>query len=319
MDKMAIQELIEKYYLGETSLEEDDQLMELVLADSSEQYQSEKAQFRHFKELKVTASTQPFVADLNKKNQGFLFQKAFSNQLLRLAASLLLLAGGSYVIYSINDQAIEVSTDSATTKEILLQDGSVVSLHFDSKLTYPKNFDRDTREVTLEGEGFFNISKDAQRPFIVHTFQTTTKVVGTEFNLRGYANDHSIQLDVVSGMVLFGADSTVGVRAGNSIAYEKDTKILSKSIDNIPNTAAWFKKQLVFENVELRSVFNDLENYFHVKFEIVDQDLLRCHFSGKFVDPSLRDVLSVLKYSLKITYTNKKGIYYINGKGCAQN
>lgn len=319
MDKMAIQELIEKYYLGETSLEEDDQLMELVLADSSEQYQSEKAQFRHFKELKVTASTKPFVVDLNKKDQGFLFQKAFSNQLLRLAASLLLLAGVSYVIYSINNQAIEVSTDSATTKAILLQDGSVVSLHFDSKLTYPKKFDENKREVTLEGEGFFNISKDAQRPFIVHTFQTTTKVVGTEFNLRGYANDHSIQLDVVSGMVLFGADSTVGVRAGNSIAYEKDTKILSKSIDNIPNTAAWFKKQLVFENVELRSVFNDLENYFHVKFEVVDQDLLRCHFSGKFVDPSLRDVLSVLKYSLKITYTNKKGIYYINGKGCAQN
>ena len=316
---MAIQELIEKYYLGETSLEEDDQLMELLLADSSEQYQSEKAQFRHFKGLKFTASTKPFVVDLNKKDQGFLFQKAFSNQLLRLAASLLLLAGISYVIYSISNQAIEVSTDSATTKEILLQDGSVVSLHFDSKLTYPKNFDSDKREVTLEGEGFFNISKDAQRPFIVHTFQTTTKVVGTEFNLRGYANDHSIQLDVVSGMVLFGADSSVGVRAGNSIAYEKDTKILSKSIDNIPNTAAWFKKQLVFENMELRSVFNDLENYFHVKFEIVDQDLLRCHFSGKFVDPSLRDVLSVLKYSLKITYANKKGIYYINGKGCAQN
>lgn len=316
MDKMAIQELIEKYYLGETSLEEDDQLMELVLADSSEQYQSEKAQFRHFNKLKVTASTKPFVADLNKKDQGFLFQKAFSNQLLRLAASLLLLAGVSYVIYSISKQTIEVSTDSAATKEILLQDGSVISLHFDSKLTYPKKFDENKREVTLEGEAFFNISKDAQRPFIVHTFQTTTKVVGTEFNLRGYVKDNVIQLDVLSGLVLFGADSLVGVKAGNSINYEKDTKILSKSKDNIPNTAAWFKKQLVFDNAELRSVFNDLENYFHVKFEIVDQDLLRCHFSGKFVDPSLRDVLSVLKYSLKINYTNKKGVYYFNGKGC---
>jgi ferric-dicitrate binding protein FerR (iron transport regulator) len=236
---------------------------------------------------------------------------------MRVAAGILLAISITYMIFSLSKQQNEIFTDANSTKKIILEDGSIILLHFDSKLTFPKKFDSDKREVTLEGEAFFNISKDEQRPFIVHTFQTTTRVVGTEFNVRGYAKDNVIQLDVVSGLVLFGADSLVDVKAGNSINYEKDTKILSKSTVNIPNTAAWFKKQLVFDNVELRSVFYDLENYFHVKFEIVDQELLSCHFSGKFVDPSLRDLLSVLQYSLKISYTNKKGIYYINGKGCA--
>src|SRR5579872_3819268 len=201
MSREDIQRLIEKYYRGETTLEEDALLFNCLRSDTSSDFQSEKAQFLFFE---IAREDKPgrllfdkAEAD-TKENVHFRF--GFT---LRIAAVLVIAFGLAYSIFIfVRSPLIEISTEANAKQEIKLPDGSHVWLHSSSQLRYPRKFDKDNREVFLDGEAYFEIVKDPAKPFIVHAHETTTKVVGTSFDLRNYGKEEQVELTVFTGKVI---------------------------------------------------------------------------------------------------------------------
>ena len=154
------------------------------------------------------------------------------NRMVGIAASVLLVFGvalGFYLksntanpvaIYdpSTQEDMIETVNKSDKVMKIALEDGSQVTLHPHSKLHYPEKFGDNTREVYLEGEGFFEVQKNPAKPFFVYTGNVTTKVLGTSFYVKSIDGVKKIEVEVVSGRVS---------------VYEKENKNINK--DNQTN------------------------------------------------------------------------------------
>lgn len=96
---------------------------------------------------------------------------------------------------------IEISTPKGVRDSVLLSDGSKIFLNGGSDLKYPRQFTGDTREVSFTGEGYFEIAKNAKKPFLINTELIEVKVLGTKFNLKAYANDISVETMLEEGRV----------------------------------------------------------------------------------------------------------------------
>jgi transmembrane sensor len=318
MNSQQVGDLIEKYYLGETTAEEDQQLSIFLANDKSDLYQSEKAQFLFY----IASGEQKASKLLNER-----IEKGISpvtilfsiRTISKLAAILVITLGlGYYFVVQRDSQTIEIITQKSNNTKVQLPDGSTVWINQLSKLSYPKKFDNTVREVYLEGQAYFEVTKDSKKPFVVHSLQATTKVVGTSFNIRSYKEDENIELTVYTGKVLFGSDKKLEVLAGSQMIFKKKENQLTEIRFKNLNSLAWKNKELKYEDAELRIVFHDLERYFNVKFEIQQKQLLQCHFSGTFFEPKLQEVLNVIKYVLAIEYQQEENTIYISGQSCGK-
>jgi len=318
MNRGEIRDLIEKYYSGETSIEEERALLNFLESDTSTEFQSEKAQFLFFKKSQNEKPTKDLFKDeatLEKK-----IVKINFGLVSRIAALLVIALGLGYIIFTLfNKPLVEHTTQANVQSEIKLPDGSLVWIHNHSQLRYPPVFDKNYREVFLEGEAYFEIKKDTTRPFIVHTHDAATKVVGTSFDLRNYAREAHVELTVFTGKVIFGSTKKVEVTSVNPMIYEKKDGQLHQSSLRGFNTLAWKTKRLKFEDTPLDLVLIDLARYYNVRFEIRSKEKMDCHFNGDFNNPQLEDMLNALSFSMNIKFQLNNGVYYIDGHNCGAN
>jgi transmembrane sensor len=238
-----------------------------------------------------------------------------------VAASIAALVVLSVSVYFFNKgkELITASTLQGQMQEILLADGTKVILNKNSSFTYPGKFSGDTREVNLQGEAFFEVAKNAEKPFIIQTPTSSVRVVGTSFNVRAYDAEQSVEVNVVTGKVAFGDKSgknKVLLLPGNKGSMSKrDSKIaVDKTYES--NFSAWQTKKISFSGTKLDRVLGTLENYFEVEFKVSDQKIYNCSFTGNFEQPNINEVLDVLSASMGITWTKSGTIYTLQGEGC---
>jgi len=317
MNSQEIKELLKKYYLGETSLDEDRDIKHYLENDQTGSYQSEKAQFLFYQTVAKEVSHKLPNLDLDEDKTRKSYKYISIQMFYRLAAILFISVGFGYIYVNyFRVTMTELITQSNTLDNAMLPDGTHVWLGRQSTLTYPPVFDIATREVFLEGEAYFEVAENPRQPFIVHASQTTTKVVGTAFNLRSYHKEDKVELSVYSGKVLFGATTQMELKHNDQSIYQKNTGELKKGAIKNANTLAWKEKTLVFENALLKDVFTDLQRYFSIKIEVGNKDLLECHFNGNFKNPRLRDILGALSYSMNLDYELVNDVCLINGQSC---
>lgn len=157
---------------------------------------------------------------------------------------------------------------------IRLADGSTVVLGVHSKMHYPPSFDDlPTREVYLEGEAFFDISKDSLKPFIVHTGKVRTSVLGTAFNIKAFPHQNDITVTVKRGKVRVDADEkTLGIIIPQQqIVYNKNEgRSVSKTVD--PDVYLTLNhNDLFFDDLTFQEAARLLEDRFNVKIVITDE------------------------------------------------
>ncbi|WP_164849874.1 FecR family protein [Mucilaginibacter limnophilus] len=218
---------------------------------------------------------------------------------------------------------LEVSAANGNVTHIKLSDGTNIWLNSGSKLAYPETFRGDHREITLTGEGFFDVVHNADMPFIVHTGDITTHVLGTSFNIRAYANEKLVKIDVASGKVGvvptensnvdFG---TVYLTPSQGVAFNKGTHSITKSTGvDIASISSWSKGKLVFKNSPLPEVIKSLSRKFNCNIT-ADNNLSSCYVSADFTNVPLKDIVAVIaklvKGKAEATGTN----YHLKGKGC---
>ena len=225
--------------------------------------------------------------------------------------------------YQILDVVAPVANKQIVAKNgqmvnITLGDGTKVWINGGSKLTYPENFRGKLREITLEGEAFLDVAHDAQRSFIVHTGSIKTQVLGTSFNVKAYADDGFVKVDVVTGRVGVVAPSskTVFLTPAEEVVMNKKNhnSVTAQGVD-LNALTGWKDGELVFRNMPLPEVLNTLQRRFNIELK-ADANLARCSISANFTKVSLQNIMVIISRIVKGKAVQDKFGYHIKGKGC---
>jgi len=131
--------------------------------------------------------------------------------------------------------------------DLILSDGTHVWLNADSKLKYPVTFGNDAREVELEGEGYFKVTKDEKKPFRVVVKKQTVEVLGTEFNVDAYPGERNTYTTLVSGKVKVDADGQTVILNPGMQSVVNDEKMYTRKV-NVAEVISWRNGMFVLEN-----------------------------------------------------------------------
>lgn len=228
-----------------------------------------------------------------------------------------------------------IVTQKGSRSRTLLADGTTVWLNAGSKLTYESDFNGATREVRLEGEAFFDVVKQPQRPFIVHASGIDIKVLGTTFNVKSYPDDKNVETILYKGsvQVLRQQDS-----AGKAIQLKPNQKLVlpknaaneplklsneklssPKTVPGISLTyidttkeesqrieTAWVYSRLEFEGESFEEVAKKMERWYNVSISFTDDKAKQLKVVGKFENENVEQAFAALKEGFPINYKINK-------------
>lgn len=255
------------------------------------------------------------------------FRNLFTNPFIRLAAALifaaLLLVSGYEVFFnpSAKRNLLELSVNSHVLNTFTLPDGTLVSLNSNTKLIYPKKFVGSTREVTIEGEAFFDVKPNKTKPFIIYAGNAQIKVLGTSFNVNAYPESKLVEVTVETGrvQVLDKTDKSVQTNELILTPGDKGTLIfesnsLTKTTNQNPNFLAWKTRNLIFKATSLDEVIQDLANVYKVDIRIADSNLNKLLLTAQFNNYSLDFILEVIETTFKIEAQKVEGQYILKAR-----
>jgi transmembrane sensor len=252
---------------------------------------------------------------------------------IRIAAAVLIVIIGTWILYLFLDRFNSIPQTTAwveapqTTliakkiKQLTLPDGTQVWLNAKSSLRYSPDFNGETREVFLEGEAYFDVKKDKNRPFIVYTQDIQVKVLGTAFTVKSYKNDNTSETTLVRGKVRvekYGVltKESIELLPNQRVVYTRNSEALQKSEVVADQRTTWKEGTLRFENEPLDNVIKTMERWYDVRIVLNEVHDAECRLTASIDRESLEEMLQLLKTTTGITYTVSENIIYIDGKIC---
>ena len=205
-------------------------------------------------------------------------------------------------------QYVEVRSEVGMVSSFHLPDGTKVWLNSGSRLRYPTHFKEKQRQIEMEGQAYFEVTKNPHRPFLVKLASDyAIQVVGTKFNVTAYADEDEIETTLVEGSVQLklGLDANLKtlklVPKEKSIYYKAKRKIFIEKIDPYLESC-WKDGYLIFKEHPMTSVLKILSRRYHVHFEVKDKKVYTSVITGKFKDETLSQVLKYLELASHIHY-----------------
>lgn len=233
-------------------------------------------------------------------------------------------------------QKNEIVAAKGARSNIVLPDGSRVWLNSDSKLTYDAKFNDAVREVTLEGEAYFDVVKNTGRPFIVHTSGIDVRVLGTAFNIKSYARESTIEATLIHGsievlnkkepkspkVILRPHEKLIFNKEEHEFAGTGDTKpaeapglkghtdiSITALPKNIPDTSlietSWVYNRLLFDGDTFSELAVKMERWFNIRISFSDEKIanyrLRGVFENENIDEALKALQTIVSFTYKIT------------------
>lgn len=351
MESQYLHRLIQKNIDGSATIEEQEELLKWIAA--SEENRAYYEEVKHYEDLAARTNAKANfdkqaawkrvksgyeLAKLQKQNEQESKKKKY--RVLRLALSaaasvILAFYIGTYWgdnMKSASDDTVvyhKISAPLGSKSEILLPDSSVVWLNAGSSLRYSSDFNKDSRTVELQGEGFFDIRKNFEKKFIIKTSEIDIKVYGTKFNLKAYPEDLTIATSLEEGTVsIIKSDAPnaeeLFLRPDQKMVYykhqielehlglsdnEKEAHLAKRGsfelINNIDMAEVkdWKDNRWVIVNQDLGELSKEFERRFKVQIAFADPDIRAYTFTGTLEDESLEQILQVIQLSAPIKYT----------------
>jgi len=188
--------------------------------------------------------------------------------------------------------------------EITLQDGTKVWLNAKTTLTFPSQFSGNNREVKLDGEGFFDVTHNKAKSFIVNTRKFNVKVLGTKFNLIAYSGNEDFKTSLLEGSVEVmqqGRTNGIMLKPNEQAFLENDRMIIS-SIKNM-DYFLWREGIISFDDASFTELINRLELYFDLTIEVKKTQILNYRYTGKFrMKDGVEHILQVLQLINRFEY-----------------
>jgi len=271
----------------------------------------------------------PLISHIVHKKKSFLFLAVKCT----VAACILLVSG--YYIWGFTIQSNKPLFNSYITqlgerKNVQLPDGTFITLNAGSKLEIGKDYGKLNRDVTLTGEAFFDVKRNKNLPFIVHTYGMTVKALGTAFNVKAYSEEQEIETSLIRGLVEVTVKNTHPVKLilhpnqkvnwrnpslskGNESLFKlndttagaeekKWVQDLAKSDRGEVEEIAWLQNKLVFSDNTLEEISTTLKRWYGINIEFNDDAVRQYRFTGTFEKEKLETILAILKESRSFHY-----------------
>lgn len=249
------------------------------------------------------------------------------NTLYRVAAILLigtlLSLAGIYMSGVTESEEIPVvmverSNPVGQISEFILPDGSTVWLSAASTLEYPETFSEMERTVELNGEAFFEVQTDADRPFVVNSGPLTTSVLGTSFNITAYQDDPDMVVTLATGKVevaVQGSEQKLVLEPNQKVSYKTYSGLSDVSQIDARLARAWIQRELIFIREDFATIARTFERWYGVEFVFEDESLKDETFVYHFKELSLQNSMIVLKELAEFEYEIEEERVVINRSG----
>jgi ferric-dicitrate binding protein FerR (iron transport regulator) len=238
----------------------------------------------------------------------------------KVAAFLLIPIVGIGILYGLNQftqssvQYTETIAPRGQKSQIVLADGTKVWLNSDTKIRYPGSFSEKQRDVYLDGEAFFEVTKSKQQPFVVHTSDLDVKVLGTKFNVKAYQDEDQIETSLFEGKInlLYRSPDAADqvekeVNPGQSFAYNKTKHQLGGNRFPQEEIDGWKKNQLIFKDDTFSNLVRKVERWYDVEV-VYDQNLFndRRLTVELYEGERLERLMEVISLALSVNYKYEK-------------
>lgn len=224
------------------------------------------------------------------------------------AAAVMLLFAlhmGWYIAQHRAIDVIETITETGQKSNIILPDGSRVWLNSASKVSYNSDFNVKNRNISLQGEAYFEVAEGHDHPFVVKAQDISVTAIGTKFNIRAYNEDNTITTTLVEGKVMTEASSqTLMLNPNQEAVYDKVSGIISKSdLKDDAYAVPWMQNSILFQNHSLEEIAVILERMYNVNI-VFDDDIVRKYsFTGLIRNNSLSNILELISGTSPVNYT----------------
>jgi ferric-dicitrate binding protein FerR (iron transport regulator) len=235
---------------------------------------------------------------------------------------------------AVTNDFIEKRNNSGHPQVIVLEDSSIVTLFPGSGIKYPLHFRESIREVYMQGEAFFEVHKNARRPFYVYNNSIITHVLGTSFTVRADNINNNVQVDVRTGRVevienrellkrpAIAKANGIILTPNQKVTYHESSGQFETSLSDRPvpltreKTTAIPARNLVFDETPLSVVLKEIEEQFGIEIVVEDETILDHVFTGDISKPELFMKLELVCKSLSICYEVKGTRILIRNQGC---
>lgn len=321
---MSIEELLPLYIEGSVTPELS-LLVEQWLAESEEHqkvYEQELALYRDMDVLLTMDSVDQDEAK-SKVHQQIRKDKirVWMGRIERIAAILfiplliLVVWQLSLLTQTEPEQLMSIRTNPGMTTTTTLPDGTVVTLNANSELTYPAKFTGDSRQLTLVGEAYFSVTKDAKHPFVVSTTNASAiKVYGTKFNLEAYPDQKTVSAILEEGVISMiykdkqNHECERKILPGEKITYSSLSGDVEVEQTDVEVEKSWISGSLIFKNTSIRNVLHTLSKRYDVNFDVKNPRIYDFSFTGTLEKQRLDRVLEILNLSSGIKFRYKKNM-----------
>jgi len=311
MENKKYIDLFEKYLRNEASEEETQLLLNMLRRDNNlDQYLERMLDQSHPEmdaktEQRMHAQIRSTIAQGRKRS----LRTASLRRAMQWAAMIVLPLLSALLVYLFtSDQLpgnnqVTITAPNGEKAIITLADGSRVWINSGSSLTYGNDFYRHERMVSLDGEAYFEVAKDPQRPFIVHTREMEVQALGTTFNVSAYSDEN------YSSAVLAEGKIKVNVRGQEEILTENQRAIVDKANHSLSTDRVyasdfiqWKDGNLYFENSSFDEIANTLSRVFNVEIRFASEKLRSIRFTGTLGNSSIRNALDILSLTSAMHY-----------------
>jgi len=303
--------LFDKYLRDEASSEEIERLLALIRNDRSMQDIFEDQLRKSDPEIDVNVQQKIFSnirQSISSKNEVPFIQKKWKKVLQWAAILILPIVSALSVYYFIqtqqgNNHPTIVIAGYGEKAEVVLPDGSRVWINSGSKITYNDEFNRKQRPVYLEGEAYFEVTKDKERPFIVKTESMFVEALGTSFNIRSYSEDQQAFAVLIEGKIKVSASGQEQILSENQRAiFNKSTRTLTTDMVRSGDFIQWKSGNLYFDNQSFEDIARTLSRIFNVDIQFASDKLRSIRFSGTLGMSSIRNTLDILSLTSPMRY-----------------
>lgn len=203
------------------------------------------------------------------------------------------------------------------TFKVQLSDGSLVHLNAGSQLKYPEHFTESERKVYLQGEAYFEVTNNKDKPFVVQTFDTDIQVLGTKFNVSAYPDEKLVATVLVEGSVKVSEkesnkNTNVILLPGQLALWNKTTEKMNITKVDVEDFTSWIEGKLVFESKTFEEMLRVLQRKYNVSIENRYNELNTGRYRGRFEDESIEQIMKTFAKSRLFSYTIKNNTLIID-------
>lgn len=280
-------------------------------------------------EVDVDREWERLFSSIEKKTISKMKTRGLFLQYMKYAAAVVLGIGISLsTLYLTNQENLstvgnyKLVTSKGEKSYLQLPDGTKVWLNSCTTLEYAENYGHSNRSIYLDGEAYFEVSKNSEKPFVVKLKKQEITVLGTIFNVQAYGHESYSEVTLLTGRILLEAFNERG-ESMSRMYLKPDQKALSDNSTgsvslqevNASLSNAWINGEYKFKDEPLASIVKRLENYYNVNIHLDDKRLEKIRYTGTFsLDQDILDVFRIIDYEKQFTFKRVKKDIFITSK-----